>query len=220
MKGDVGMIICPKCGTENPNRNTRCKKCLSKIRDWTKFEKILGVCTFFLLGVALVSLLLQPTLTQQQLKRQRAQDEIEIKKEYQTRIRREAQEQKTVSSASTMETPSEYRPTASGSHSTYNTLKAEDLPDYVDDNFRAWLKTFHKRTESSRGRIRGRVINDSAKTFGYVAIKFSLYDSAGNLIGSTLTNMNDLGSGKTWQYEAVVLQDKAESAEISGITAF
>lgn len=236
------MITCPKCGTENPDRNIRCKKCLTKIREWKRYEKILNVCALSLLGLALLALLLQPALTQMQIDRQRehqrARDEIEIDKEYQARIRREAEEQKSAGSAPRADMTTEYtprpeddptvkddptikdEPTASSGHLAYSPSKTEDLPDYADDNFRAWLKTFQKRTESSGGRIRGRVINDSNRMFGYVAIKFSLYDSSGNLIGSTMSNMNDLGSGQTWHYEAVVLQDEAESAEISSITAF
>ena len=226
------MIRCPKCGTENPDRNIRCKKCLSKIREWKRYEKILNVCVLSLLGLALLALLLQPVLTQTYIEHQRARREMEIDKEYQAQIRREAQEQKSGGSAPSADMTTEYtpkpeddptikdEPTASSGHSTYSPSKAEDLPDYADDNFRAWLKTFQKRTESSGGRIRGRVVNDSNRMFGYVAIKFCLYDSSGNLIGSTMANMNDLGPGQTWHYEALVLQDEAESAEISSITAF
>lgn len=219
------MIRCPKCGTENPDRNMGCKKCLSKIRNWKISEKI----TFSVLAIfamALIGLFLQPALTQLQTERQIAR---EIN---QARIQREAQEQKSVGSAPRADMTTEYtpnpeddptvkdEPTASSGHSTYSPSKAKDLPDYADDNFRGWLKTFQRRTESSGGRIRGRVVNDSNRVFGYVAIKFSLYDSSGNLIGSTMANMNDLGSGQTWHYEALVLQDEAESAEISSITAF
>ena len=50
--------------------------------------------------------------------------------------------------------------------------------------------------------ITGSAKNTSNKTMGYVSITFTLYDSAGNVVGTALCNQAGLGAGETWVYSA------------------
>lgn len=50
--------------------------------------------------------------------------------------------------------------------------------------------------------ISGSAKNTSKKTMDYVSITFTLYDSAGNVVGTAITNQSGLGAGETWIYSA------------------
>ena len=54
--------------------------------------------------------------------------------------------------------------------------------------------------------IVGHVKNNASKTYSYAQITFSLYDKAGNQVGSAFANINNLESGGTWKFEALVAQ--------------
>jgi len=70
------------------------------------------------------------------------------------------------------------------------------------------------------GEITGIVRNDSSRTYDYAQIEFNLYDSAGNQVGSTFDNINNLAPGATWRFKAIVFEDEAAYARLEGITAF
>jgi hypothetical protein len=46
-----------------------------------------------------------------------------------------------------------------------------------------------------------KAIND--KSYSYVQIEFGLYDQNGNKVGTASDNISNLGSGVTWQFDAV-----------------
>ena len=50
--------------------------------------------------------------------------------------------------------------------------------------------------------ITGSAKNTSKRTMDYVSITFTLYDSAGNVVGTALDNQLNLGAGETWIYSA------------------
>lgn len=50
--------------------------------------------------------------------------------------------------------------------------------------------------------ITGSAKNTSNKTMDYVSITFTLYDSAGNVVGTAIDNQSGLGAGETWIYSA------------------
>ena len=50
--------------------------------------------------------------------------------------------------------------------------------------------------------ITGSTKNTSKKTMDYVSITFTLYDSAGNVVGTAIDNQSGLGAGETWIYSA------------------
>lgn len=51
--------------------------------------------------------------------------------------------------------------------------------------------------------ITGSAKNTSNKMMDYVSITFTLYDSAGNVVGNALDNQANLGAGQTWVYSAI-----------------
>jgi hypothetical protein len=64
------------------------------------------------------------------------------------------------------------------------------------------------------------VANAGIKTYGYVHVSFNLYDSQGNQVGSTFANVNNLEPGKSWNFEAPVLQRNATDFKLIGVSAF
>ena len=50
--------------------------------------------------------------------------------------------------------------------------------------------------------IKGLAKNNSKKNYSYASVEFSVYDSAGNNLGTALANINNLASGDSWSFEA------------------
>jgi hypothetical protein len=76
------------------------------------------------------------------------------------------------------------------------------------------------RTEYGSPVIRGKVENPSGKAYTYAQVSFSLFDKAGNQVGTAMANINNLLPKGSWSFEAGVLQDTAVKARFAGITAF
>lgn len=53
--------------------------------------------------------------------------------------------------------------------------------------------------------VTGTAKNNTGKNLSYAQISFSLYDSAGNNIGTAFANINSLGKGDTWSFKATLL---------------
>ncbi len=70
------------------------------------------------------------------------------------------------------------------------------------------------------GKIIGTLKNKTNREYGYVQIEFNLYDDAGNQVGSTLANVNNLEPGRSWRFEAPVLTGEATEAQVKNITSF
>ena len=51
--------------------------------------------------------------------------------------------------------------------------------------------------------ITGSAKNATSRTMSYVSITFTLYDSAGNVVGTAIANQAGLGGGETWKYSAI-----------------
>jgi GMP synthase-like glutamine amidotransferase len=66
----------------------------------------------------------------------------------------------------------------------------------------------------------GKVRNNTERNYGYVQVEINLYGKDGTLLGSTLANVNNLGAGKTWAFEALVTEDNVEHFEVAGVTGF
>lgn len=50
--------------------------------------------------------------------------------------------------------------------------------------------------------IKGTAKNTSSRNYSYASVEFSVYDASGNNLGTALANINNLGSGDTWHFEA------------------
>lgn len=57
--------------------------------------------------------------------------------------------------------------------------------------------------------ITGTVKNNTNKEYTYVQIEVNLYDESGNLISSTLDNINNLEANGTWKFKAMALDEFA-----------
>ncbi len=69
--------------------------------------------------------------------------------------------------------------------------------------------------------ISGRIKNNSDNDYGYVQVQINLYDSEGTLLDSTLDNINNLRSGETWAFEAIVISpENVDSYRIESISGF
>lgn len=69
--------------------------------------------------------------------------------------------------------------------------------------------------KSVQGSIYGKIKNITKSNYGYVEVDINLLDESGNLVDSTFTNVNNLGAGQTWSFEAVVFkQSRVKSYQI------
>lgn len=50
--------------------------------------------------------------------------------------------------------------------------------------------------------IKGIAKNNTRKNYSYASVEFSVYDSAGNNLGTAIANINNLASGDSWSFEA------------------
>jgi hypothetical protein len=77
-----------------------------------------------------------------------------------------------------------------------------------------------KRGEYSTRYVTGTVRNSGTKTYGYVQVSINLYDSSGRQVGSTMANVNNLEPGKSWDFEAIITEDKAAEFKVMDVTGF
>jgi hypothetical protein len=96
-----------------------------------------------------------------------------------------------------------------------------NTPDEYDNDGLVCLKksTHATRDENGVFTIRGTVINRRDTRLTYAEIRFTLYDAAGNQVGTAMANINDLASGAKWSFEAVAISpggDKYSIASLSG----
>jgi hypothetical protein len=68
--------------------------------------------------------------------------------------------------------------------------------------------------------IAGTVKNNGSKTYGYVQVSINLYDSSGSQVGSTLANVNNLEPGKSWAFDAPILEENATKFQVMDVTGF
>jgi len=68
--------------------------------------------------------------------------------------------------------------------------------------------------------IEGVVRNISGRSFNYVQITFTLFDGSGNQVGSAHAQINNLGNGNTWRFNAPYFESNVRRFEFAGITGF
>jgi hypothetical protein len=77
-----------------------------------------------------------------------------------------------------------------------------------------------KTEEYGTRSITGTVRNNSSRTLGYAQVEINLYDETGNQVGSTMANVNNLQAGAKWNFEALVLEERATKAQIMRVSGF
>jgi hypothetical protein len=75
------------------------------------------------------------------------------------------------------------------------------------------------RDEYTRS-ITGVVRNNSDHKYGYAQVEINLYDKGGNVIGSTMANINNLEPGQTWKFSAPILEDAAVKFDVKDVSGF
>ncbi len=75
-------------------------------------------------------------------------------------------------------------------------------------------------TEYGSMAICGVVVNKSNHNIGYAQVEINLYDKNGNLVGSTLANINNLNAGGTWKFEAPFIENNVTSYNIENVIGF
>lgn len=68
--------------------------------------------------------------------------------------------------------------------------------------------------------ICGKVKNNSSCNVGYAQVEINLYDKKGNLIDSTIDNINNVEPNSTWIFEAPVINDRVTTYKIKNLTMF
>lgn len=53
--------------------------------------------------------------------------------------------------------------------------------------------------------VQGTAKNISNKNYSYASVEFSVYDADNNNLGTALANINNLASGDTWQFNAMLI---------------
>lgn len=98
---------------------------------------------------------------------------------------------------------------------------AQPADEYImrDGDF-ALLELDSQRGEFGVLMVTGAVKNLSKRNKGYVQVEINLLDDNGDIVGSTLANVNNLAGGKTWRFKAPVLEDDAARFEVKNITGF
>jgi len=100
-------------------------------------------------------------------------------------------------------------PSQPGSTSDGNTIKGFTVSDVKFDTSDYGAKV-----------VSGIVKNTNNRSYKYVAVEINLYDSSGILVGSTISNMNNMDIGGIWKFNAGVLHKDAASFKVKDITAF
>ena len=71
--------------------------------------------------------------------------------------------------------------------------------------------------------IKGVALNTSGHDLSYASVEFSVYDASGNNLGTALANINNLGEGDTWRFEAALFNfpsTRPSSYKLVEITAY
>ena len=66
----------------------------------------------------------------------------------------------------------------------------------------------------------GRIRNNTSSTLSYVQVQVNLTTQNGEVVGSTLDNMNNLSPGSVWRFKAYVTEDNAARYQITDITGY
>lgn len=68
--------------------------------------------------------------------------------------------------------------------------------------------------------ITGKIRNNTGKQYNYAQATFTVYNKAGEQVGSALANVNNLEPGGTWAFRAVGSAPGGDTFKLAGITGF
>ena len=68
--------------------------------------------------------------------------------------------------------------------------------------------------------ICGTVKNHSSHSIGYAQVEINLYDKSGNIIGSTLDNINNLEANSVWKFQAPIIEDNVATYKVKNVIGY
>ena len=68
--------------------------------------------------------------------------------------------------------------------------------------------------------VTGKIRNNSSKTYQYAQVRFQMYDSNGNRVGSALGNITGLEPGQIWRFKALYAGENGDRYRLDEITGF
>ena len=68
--------------------------------------------------------------------------------------------------------------------------------------------------------ITGRIRNNTGRRYSYVQVTFDVFDSQGSRVGNAMANINNLGPGEVWKFEAMNFGTEGARARLGDITGF
>jgi len=68
--------------------------------------------------------------------------------------------------------------------------------------------------------IYGTVVNHNDRQYSHVQVEFNLYDEAGNQVGSTIDNINNLEAGGSWKFAAVIIEPEAVNYKLKDVSGW
>jgi GMP synthase-like glutamine amidotransferase len=107
--------------------------------------------------------------------------------------------------------------TSGGSGSTPSPTDSEPAEPEVAD---LEVLEFDSESDNFARYVVGKVRNNTKREYGYVQVEVNPLDKDGNIVGSTLDNVNNLGPGQTWKFNAIILPDDAVQFQIKDFTGF
>lgn len=66
----------------------------------------------------------------------------------------------------------------------------------------------------------GTVVNNSSRNISYAQVEINLYDRNGNLVDSTMDNINNLEANGTWKFQAPIIEDNVATYKVKNVTGF
>lgn len=68
--------------------------------------------------------------------------------------------------------------------------------------------------------ITGKLKNNGKNDWTYASVKYALYDSAGNKVGTAADNISGLAAGETWAFKAAITDKSAASYSLDKVTYY
>jgi len=66
----------------------------------------------------------------------------------------------------------------------------------------------------------GTVTNNTDQTYSYVQVEINLYDDSGQQVGNTFDNVNNLEPGGSWNFRALVMEEKATKYKVVNVSGW
>lgn len=111
-------------------------------------------------------------------------------------------------------------PTKSEGGSLTGSVEEEPENKNVFGDFELVGKPEASRDEFDYLTIKGSIKNISDDDAEYCQVEFYVYDKDGNALDNAVDNIGGIKAGKTWKFEAMSLDEEAESWEIKEITGW